>query len=176
MRSFASELGTDSRRHSSVRPTCLASWKARAQTAPDTWGRSIAAHRSQTDRPSAPWSRSPSAIAPTIHLSRTAVRVVTRRPQNDPHLWKTSVDRPRPRGNRVGAEAPGTATAGSSGSSSRTPWRSATDGVGATYHRLARPANGDRKSTRLNSSHVKISYAVFCLKKKKKKRAERAPT
>src|SRR5690606_41400878 len=26
----------------------------------------------------------------------------------------------------------------------------------------------DRKSTRLNSSHVKISYAVFCLKKKKK--------
>src|SRR6266511_5688021 len=35
------------------------------------------------------------------------------------------------------------------------------------------PARGgaarDRKSTRLNSSHVKISYAVFCLKKKKKK-------
>src|SRR5574340_1417981 len=27
---------------------------------------------------------------------------------------------------------------------------------------------GDRKSTRLNSSHQKISYAVFCLKKKKK--------
>src|SRR5690606_41145646 len=27
----------------------------------------------------------------------------------------------------------------------------------------------DRKSTRLNSSHVKISYAVFCLKKKNKK-------
>src|SRR5690349_23786318 len=28
----------------------------------------------------------------------------------------------------------------------------------------------DRKSTRLNSSHVEISYAVFCLKKKKKNR------
>src|SRR5689334_24810546 len=28
---------------------------------------------------------------------------------------------------------------------------------------------GDRKSTRLNSSHSSISYAVFCLKKKKKK-------
>src|SRR6266853_2856765 len=28
---------------------------------------------------------------------------------------------------------------------------------------------GDRKSTRLNSSHSQISYAVFCLKKKKKK-------
>src|SRR5207302_10782858 len=37
--------------------------------------------------------------------------------------------------------------------------------------RLVEPAGGDRrdrKSTRLNSSHVKISYAVFCLKKKKK--------
>src|SRR3712207_7700643 len=28
--------------------------------------------------------------------------------------------------------------------------------------------DGDRKSTRLNSSHANISYAVFCLKKKKK--------
>src|SRR5579884_3274778 len=39
---------------------------------------------------------------------------------------------------------------------------------GAQLHRRARgsPANrGDRKSTRLNSSHVAISYAVFCLKK-----------
>src|SRR5690606_40393845 len=33
-------------------------------------------------------------------------------------------------------------------------------------------ANEDRKSTRLNSSHVKISYAVFCLKKKKKKKSK----
>src|SRR5690625_7806084 len=31
----------------------------------------------------------------------------------------------------------------------------------------------DRKSTRLNSSHVAISYAVFCLKKKKKKKKRR---
>src|SRR5437660_4406293 len=31
----------------------------------------------------------------------------------------------------------------------------------------------DRKSTRLNSSHVAISYAVFCLKKKKKKKQEK---
>src|SRR2546430_9534592 len=30
------------------------------------------------------------------------------------------------------------------------------------------PEVGDRKSTRLNSSHSQISYAVFCLKKKKK--------
>src|SRR5690554_7692860 len=32
----------------------------------------------------------------------------------------------------------------------------------------------DRKSTRLNSSHVRISYAVFCLKKKKKEKSATA--
>src|SRR5690349_22819487 len=32
------------------------------------------------------------------------------------------------------------------------------------------PLRTDRKSTRLNSSHVEISYAVFCLKKKKNKK------
>src|SRR5258708_14332500 len=35
------------------------------------------------------------------------------------------------------------------------------------YQRIAFVANEDRKSTRLNSSHQIISYAVFCLKKKK---------
>src|SRR3712207_7967636 len=34
----------------------------------------------------------------------------------------------------------------------------------------------DRKSTRRNSSHANISYAVFCLKKKKTKRTQQAPT
>src|SRR3712207_7728320 len=45
----------------------------------------------------------------------------------------------------------------------------------ATFARLAKtmvpgkkPEGIDRKSTRLNSSHANISYAVFCLKKKKK--------
>src|SRR5438034_5681198 len=36
-----------------------------------------------------------------------------------------------------------------------------------------RPPAGDRKSTRLNSSHTVISYAVFCLKKKIKIKARR---
>src|SRR5438034_2583741 len=36
--------------------------------------------------------------------------------------------------------------------------------------RAAAERGGDRKSTRLNSSHTVISYAVFCLKKKKKKK------
>src|SRR5690554_1081815 len=39
--------------------------------------------------------------------------------------------------------------------------------AGAVLIRAIRPVRGrDRKSTRLNSSHVRISYAVFCLKKK----------
>src|SRR5260221_10522073 len=36
------------------------------------------------------------------------------------------------------------------------------------------PEQGDRKSTRLNSSHTVISYAVFCLKKKKKSNKTRS--
>src|SRR5690349_23351292 len=41
-------------------------------------------------------------------------------------------------------------------------------GVGLAHH-----LGEDRKSTRLNSSHVEISYAVFCLKKKKKKKKKK---
>src|SRR5256885_11617145 len=46
------------------------------------------------------------------------------------------------------------------------------DGAGHVVHVRDRPEcreDRDRKSTRLNSSHLVISYAVFCLKKKKKK-------
>src|SRR5436309_4967703 len=47
-------------------------------------------------------------------------------------------------------------------------------GEGGDRRDAGRPHHRDRKSTRLNSSHVKISYAVFCLKKKKiKKRLNR---
>src|SRR3712207_8606264 len=38
------------------------------------------------------------------------------------------------------------------------------------------PARADRKSTRLNSSHANISYAVFCLKKKKERNADKVVT
>src|SRR3712207_7377241 len=43
--------------------------------------------------------------------------------------------------------------------------------IGANMHLipLVNTAHQDRKSTRLNSSHANISYAVFCLKKKKNK-------
>src|SRR5437773_4678232 len=50
------------------------------------------------------------------------------------------------------------------GSGSATPFE------GFTSRKIAMkiPGARDRKSTRLNSSHITISYAVFCLKKKKK--------
>src|SRR5690349_24091163 len=52
--------------------------------------------------------------------------------------------------------------------------------VANTTEGLPRPTTGvelreiARKSTRLNSSHVEISYAVFCLKKKKTKKTDNA--
>src|SRR3712207_8936240 len=46
----------------------------------------------------------------------------------------------------------------------RPPFRFVTGGVAPTHAGMIQ----DRKSTRLNSSHANISYAVFCLKKKKK--------
>src|SRR5689334_23882631 len=46
--------------------------------------------------------------------------------------------------------------------------RSATVSISASFMPRDVTAGVDRKSTRLNSSHSSISYAVFCLKKKKK--------
>src|SRR5437899_10176970 len=43
----------------------------------------------------------------------------------------------------------------------------------ARHRRRAAEEYGDRKSTRLNSSHLGISYAVFCLKKKSEKSRNR---
>src|SRR5258707_9842117 len=48
------------------------------------------------------------------------------------------------------------------------PGQPLTAGVGRIGRLLRRGSRRDRKSTRLNSSHANISYAVFCLKKKKK--------
>src|SRR2546426_3439416 len=53
----------------------------------------------------------------------------------------------------------------------RPPARGGSGGHGTPDPGAPRPSRSgrDRKSTRLNSSHLVISYAVFCLKKKKKK-------
>src|SRR5437588_5668928 len=48
----------------------------------------------------------------------------------------------------------------------------ATSTVGAAFIREIERQLGDRKSTRLNSSHTVISYAVFCLKKKNKNKTK----
>src|SRR5690606_15734473 len=60
----------------------------------------------------------------------------------------------------------------------RPDWKSGWSGASAGWN-PKKPSRSttlaplqDRKSTRLNSSHVKISYAVFCLKKKKKKKKQ----
>src|SRR5689334_24615026 len=47
--------------------------------------------------------------------------------------------------------------------------------LGSRERRRTHRGGEDRKSTRLNSSHSSISYAVFCLKKKTKLRAVRQP-
>src|SRR2546427_4290485 len=57
-------------------------------------------------------------------------------------------------------------------SSSRRPRRSSTVSATAGSPRTALGSR-DRKSTRLNSSHSQISYAVFCLKKKKKNKRKK---
>src|SRR3712207_8363408 len=68
----------------------------------------------------------------------------------------------RDRSRRGAGSRSGRGSAGAFGARSRLPcpFRSA---------RTAASCRQDRKSTRLNSSHANISYAVFCLKKKKKK-------
>src|SRR3712207_7636279 len=64
-------------------------------------------------------------------------------------------------------------TAGAHGLRAARPVRLGRPAARAPAHRThapdprASPESGDRKSTRLNSSHANISYAVFCLKKKK---------
>src|SRR3712207_8334732 len=64
----------------------------------------------------------------------------------------------------------GAASSGSTPVARSSAVTSAVTGVSSTPLRwcpVASTRPGDRKSTRLNSSHANISYAVFCLKKKK---------
>src|SRR5688572_32381943 len=77
----------------------------------------------------------------------------------------TSSSRPPPtstRSPRATRPRRPTATSGNGPRATRSPRRS------ATARRRPPATRKDRKSTRLNSSHSQISYAVFCLKKKKK--------
>src|SRR6266496_5624945 len=53
------------------------------------------------------------------------------------------------------------------------PWCGRSQAFTWGYYQFQNICPQDRKSTRLNSSHVEKSYAVFCLKKKKKKKQEK---
>src|SRR5207302_11073596 len=94
-----------------------------------------------------------STLFPYTTLFRSRRRTVRRRVQYRLSLHRRQLGRVRP---------------GSRSSARRRPRARVHDLFGGP-DRVLRPHRNreDRKSTRLNSSHVKISYAVFCLKKKK---------
>src|SRR2546427_5977415 len=83
-----------------------------------------------------------------------------RRPPRSTLFPYTTLFRSRPDAPRVGAPSGG-------GVPRREGEQGITLGQGGRSHHGSR--DQDRKSTRLNSSHSQISYAVFCLKKKKKR-------
>src|SRR5690606_14220490 len=99
---------------------------------------------------------------PSAQVSKSSRCLSTRRRK------PTAVCRPCPPPGIAGS-LPGHARwrqpAGPTPGTRRDPASTAVAGTGWTAWPVTR---ADRKSTRLNSSHVKISYAVFCLKKKKK--------
>src|SRR5439155_24327939 len=102
------------------------------------------------------------------------------------HLISRLLRRPRPRSTlfpyttlfrscwkTTPRSAPGAATA--SPSTATCPAVGATKPATALSTVVLPQPDGDRKSTRLNSSHVAISYAVFCLKKETDPRLLKAP-
>src|SRR5256886_11006255 len=93
-----------------------------------------------------------------------------RRPPRSTLFPYTTLFRSRRRGGARGGRGPG----GGAGCAARRgrpggggPCRARPGGAQPLLHADHRAGGGDRKSTRLNSSHSQISYAVFCLKKKK---------
>src|SRR5690349_22216366 len=90
-----------------------------------------------------------------------------RRPPRSTLFPYTTLSRSRPAGGQRGRLLPG------DGRPARRGGRARQAGLrrrGRPAQPRGRPAVLDRKSTRLNSSHVEISYAVFCLKKKKSRK------
>src|SRR3712207_7917119 len=89
--------------------------------------------------------------------------LMIRRPPRSTLFPYTTLFRSRRPAGRGAADDPA-GTVGQVPGSRRAPGRAR--GARPAVHRLA-ARRADRKSTRLNSSHANISYAVFCLKKKK---------
>src|SRR5690606_41430540 len=102
--------------------------------------------------PDGPPPARPRALDPDFHFPHAVLRGCARRPF-----------RGLPRGERRALAGPLEA-----GDTRRRPGNHVPLFVGNGHNGVVeRRLDVDRKSTRLNSSHVKISYAVFCLKKKK---------
>src|SRR2546422_6981047 len=126
-------------------------------------------------------SCSPAGVGATLRVVRASRRTPNR--SSSPRIaWLTAeVDTPRRFAARVKLRSSATArNADRRLSSSRTicEWYSITLLDFSRYSGPHSPVTiGDRKSTRLNSSHGYISYAVFCLKKKKTQKSDhrRAP-
>src|SRR3712207_7895323 len=92
-----------------------------------------------------------------------------RRPPRSTLFPYTTLSRPQPVGARLPTGLPDARIGRAAPRSPADPRAHGDgDGRGAAGHRAA-ARDADRKSTRLNSSHANISYAVFCLKKKKNK-------
>src|SRR3989449_1963649 len=121
------------------------------------------------------WRRAPASRDGTHPLGPRALelRATARPPRGDRAAARSAGARPgrgaeavrrgrraAPRGTRAADRRRGAGEAGAVG-----PGRPS---QGRGLRRLTAPSRSDRKSTRLNSSHGYISYAVFCLKKKKK--------
>src|SRR5690606_40749060 len=97
----------------------------------------------------------------TYHLMSTEVNIIV---HSSPTRRSSDLDRARGRTRRA-ADPAGAATGLVADAPGR-PHDRQPGPAADRLHRRAGPDQPDRKSTRLNSSHVKISYAVFCLKKK----------
>src|SRR5690606_41640049 len=103
-----------------------------------------------------------------VHVNIGYILTFVRRPQTDTLFPYTTLFRSWPRASGSSVKNTGTSRS-SKPSSSPSPSSSAEPRPVSANPAAIQRRSADRKSTRLNSSHVKISYAVFCLKKKKKK-------
>src|SRR5690606_41882371 len=102
------------------------------------------------------------------HAARLS-RLATPRPPRSTLFPYTTLFRSRPRSRLNSHTPPGRGARRCHRARTRAPGASSVGGM------VGREEGRDRKSTRLNSSHVKISYAVFCLKKKTHLRGHEAP-
>src|SRR3712207_6184532 len=114
-----------------------------------------------------PWRSSPSLGAqtpviasPTYIASTVRAKMISVRPGRDAVRAMECLSVLREVGRRLGV-APAQACVGGVG-------QAGPRGPEDARHRTAGHPDADTRSTRLNSSHANISYAVFCLKKKKK--------